>query len=73
MRERTLGALREGPADGVSAYAICRELGLNKGNFYTYLNKGDLTKVSRSTARAILQAVRGGVGSRARDAGVAPA
>ena len=62
MRERTLGALREGPADGVSAYAICRELGLNKGNFYAYLNKGDLTKVSRSTARAILQAVRGRCG-----------
>ena len=58
MRERTLEALREGPAEGVSAYAICRELGLNKGNFYTYLNKGDLTKVSRSTARAILQAAQ---------------
>ena len=73
MRERTLEALREnGFVGGVSAYAICRELGLNKGNFYAYLNKGDLTKVSRATARSILQVAqeRCGVG---RALGAAPA
>jgi hypothetical protein len=56
MRERTLEALQ---TTGVkSAYALCKELRLNKGNFYAYLNKGDATKVSRATARKIMQAAQ---------------
>lgn len=51
MREKTLAALREA---GMSCYRLCKDLGLNKGNVYAYLHKGDDTKVSRNTARAIM-------------------
>ena len=56
MREKTLEGLGR---SGVTCYRLCEELGLNKGNVYAYLNKGDLTKVSRATARRIMQFATG--------------
>ncbi len=53
MREKTQDALAQA---SITPYAICRQLGLNKGNFYAYLNNGDVTKVSRATARRIMEA-----------------
>lgn len=53
MREKTQAALAQA---STTPYAICRQLGLNKGNFYAYLNGGDMTKVSRATARRIMEA-----------------
>ena len=50
MREKTLDALE---ASGKTRYSVCKALGLNKGNFYAYL-AGDNSKVSRNTARRIL-------------------
>ncbi len=44
MREREL-----------TAYRICKDLDLNLGNIYAYLNRGDVAKVSRNTARRILE------------------
>ena len=52
MREKTLAVLSE---SGATIYSVCQDLRLNKGNVYAYLNKGDATKVSRSTARMILR------------------
>ncbi len=52
MREKTLAAMK---ARNVTPYRLCEDLGLNKGNVYAYLNKGDLTKVSRATARKIME------------------
>ena len=40
-----------------AAHQVCRELGLNAGNFYAYL-KGDASKVSLATARRILNATK---------------
>ena len=51
MRKRTLEALEE---SGVTRYGICRALHLNKGNVYAYL-AGDDSKVSRETARRIME------------------
>lgn len=51
MRNRTLGALGE---SGVTRYGLCRDLNLNKGNVYAYL-AGDDSKVSRKTARRIME------------------
>lgn len=51
MRKRTLEALKE---SGVTRYGICRALHLNKGNVYAYL-AGDDSKVSRETARRIME------------------
>ena len=56
MREKTLEGLGR---SGVTCYRLCEELGLNKGNVYAYLNKGDLTKVSRATARRIMRFATG--------------
>ncbi|MGN0078428.1 MAG: hypothetical protein ACI36V_06560 [Coriobacteriales bacterium] len=53
MREKTLTALE---GSGRTVYGLCAELGLNRGNTYAYLNGGDITKVSRATARRILDA-----------------
>lgn len=53
MRTKTLDALQE---RGITVYALCSRLGLNKGNAYAYLNGGDVTKVSRATARRMLDA-----------------
>lgn len=52
MREMTLTAMK---AAGLTAYAICKKLNLNIGNVYAYLHSGDVTKVSRATARKIMQ------------------
>lgn len=52
MREKTLNAME---AAGLTAYLICKELNLNIGNVYAYLHSGDVTKVSRATARKIMQ------------------
>ena len=51
MRKRTLKALEE---SGVTRYGLCRDLNLNKGNVYAYL-AGDDSKVSRKTARRIME------------------
>ncbi len=53
MRDKTLASLERA---GVSVYALCKQLGLNRGNFYAYLNGGDASKVSRQTARRIMDA-----------------
>ena len=50
MRKKTLDALH---ANNVSIYRLCKDLGLNLG--YAYLSKGDATKVSRDTARTIME------------------
>lgn len=52
MRDKTLAAMRR---TSRTAYGICKELGLNRGNVYAYLNGGDVTKVSRETARRIME------------------
>lgn len=52
MREKTLQALSK---NGLTPYRICKELNLNLGNVYAYLHKGDTTKVSRETARRIME------------------
>lgn len=51
MRKKTLEALEE---SGVTRYGLCRALRLNKGNVYAYL-AGDDSKVSRETARRIME------------------
>ena len=56
MRDRTVEAL---DASGVTKYRLCKDLGLNMGNVYAYLNRGDVTKVSRDTARRILEYASG--------------
>lgn len=56
MRKRTLEALKE---SGVTRYGLCRDLRLNKGNVYAYL-AGDDSKVSRETARRIMEYAEGG-------------
>lgn len=53
MRKKTLEALEE---SGVTRYGLCRALRLNKGNVYAYL-AGDDSKVSRKTARRIMEYV----------------
>ena len=55
MRAKTLDSLRE---SGMTVYRLCKDLGLNEGNVYAYLNAGDVTKVSRATARRILEHAR---------------
>ena len=56
MRKRTLKALKESglKESGVTRYGLCRDLNLNKGNVYAYL-AGDDSKVSRKTARRIME------------------
>ena len=65
MRKRTLGALGE---SGVTRYGLCRDLNLNKGNVYAYL-AGDDSKVSRETARRIMEYAEGGRQRRGRAPG----
>lgn len=70
MRKRTLEALEE---SGVTRYGLCRDLHLNKGNVYAYL-AGDDSKVSRKTARRIMEyaeerGVQEGAGQTLRVAG----
>ena len=52
MREKTLDALK---ISGMTNYRLCKDLGLNMGNVYAYLGKNDTTKVSRATARRIME------------------
>lgn len=52
MREKILASLNQA---GITRYQLCKDLGLNMGNVYAYLDKGDTTKVSRSTARRIME------------------
>lgn len=54
MRDQTQAALANKQA---TAYSLCKLLGLNRGNFYAYL-RGDVTRVSRATARRILETAR---------------
>ena len=55
MRKKTLEALEE---SGETRYGLCRALHLNKGNVYAYL-AGDDSKVSRKTARRIMEYAEG--------------
>lgn len=52
MRDKTMQALK---SHGETCYAVCKRLGLNKGNVYAYLQGGDDSKVSRATARRIYE------------------
>ncbi|MDR0499779.1 MAG: hypothetical protein LBG97_00825 [Coriobacteriales bacterium] len=52
MREKTLAAMRE---KKLSKYRIYTDLELNPGNINAFLKYGDATKVSRDTARAIME------------------
>ncbi len=52
MRSKTLEAMDE---TGLTTYRLCKELNLNMGNVYAYLGKADPTKVSRGTARKIME------------------
>lgn len=54
MHGKTCKAIQE---SGLSVYSVCKALNLNIGNVYAYLNKGDVTKVSRDTAREIMRFV----------------
>lgn len=51
MREKTLEAMS---SKGLTCYGICKDLNLNKGNVYAYLNGGDTSKVSHATAQKIM-------------------
>ena len=52
MREKTLDAIESG---GLTVYRLCKDLDLNQGNVYAYLGKGDASKVSRATARRLME------------------
>lgn len=52
MREKTISALQESK---ITYYRLCKDLDLNMGNVYAYLGKGDTSKVSRDTARRIME------------------
>lgn len=52
MRPKTLEAMAN---SNITAYRLCKDLGLNLGNVYAYLSKGDVTKVSKRTARKLLE------------------
>lgn len=47
LRERILEALHE---SGMSVYRLCKDLNLNQGNVYAFLNGGDLSKVGYDLA-----------------------
>ena len=51
MRTKTLEALHK---RSVTCYRLCKDLSLNRGNVYAYLHGGDTAKVSRDTARKIM-------------------
>ena len=49
LRARTVRAIER---SGITRYSVCKELKLNAGNVYAYLN-GDVSKVSLETAQRI--------------------
>ena len=51
MRDKTVRALE---SSELTVYRLCKDLQLNMGNVYAYLNNGDATKVSKATARTIM-------------------
>ena len=51
MRDKTVAALQ---SSGTTCYKLCKDLGLNMGNVYAYINKNDTSKVSLDTARRIM-------------------
>ena len=51
MRSKTIEALE---TSGLTVYHLCKDLRLNMGNVYAYLNKGDVSKVSKDTARMLM-------------------
>lgn len=55
IREQTLQAMK---GRDMTVYRLCKDLGLNKGNIYAFLRKGDDTKVSQGTAQRILEYAR---------------
>ena len=55
MREKTLTLMKR---KGLSKYRIYTDLSLNAGNINAFLKNGDTTKVSRQTARMILDYVQ---------------
>lgn len=52
MRQRTLEALEK---TSTTVYRLCKDLDMNLGNTYAYLHAGDAAKVSKDTARRILE------------------
>ncbi len=52
MRQRTLEALEK---TGTTVYRLCKDLDMNLGNAYAYLHAGDTAKVSKDTARRIME------------------
>ena len=55
MRPKITDALK---GKNVTRYRLCKDLGLNLGNVYAYL-AGDDTKVSKATARRMLNYLQG--------------
>jgi hypothetical protein len=55
MRDKAMNMMRE---KSVSNYRVYTDLGLNPGNINAFLKNADATKVSRKTARAILEYVQ---------------
>lgn len=37
-------------------HSLCKQLGLNRGNIYTCLNIGNITKVGKAAARLLMEA-----------------
>lgn len=55
LKNRILAELKR---SNRSIYQLCKDLSLNKGNVYAYLNKGDSSKVSKETAYRMLEYAR---------------
>ena len=55
LRKKILAELK---GNNVTRYEVCKSLGLNTGNVYTYLS-GDSSKVSKNTAQRIYDFVLG--------------
>jgi hypothetical protein len=54
MHKRVIGLIE---ACGLSPYRVCKDLGLNSGNFYAFCKHGDATKLSLAAARRVLEYV----------------
>lgn len=55
MRQKTNAALQ---ATGMTVYRLCKDLDLDLGSAYAYLHAGDTSKVSKDTARRIMDHAR---------------